>query len=355
MLCARTPRSLPVALTWDEAHTPLAGLRGARWLMVRLVHGAGLGLSECRGSCVRHMGFEAAPIMARDGAWWVGWGTLLIETVAGVLHAQVGAHPHKGELMAGFGNASPPVLLEARPGNGELEVGWQRLGRCKRVSRFISAQGMRDPAALAPNEQSVTHIMTTRVLVVSPQSHALAANHDLQGDPHGVGLGRVAEALGVAKSLSCMGGAPQVSSYSKGRLRGASTANRPRRRSRGNMTRGMMKVSFRQAVGSFRHMGGWSPPAGRSYSSRPSRCLPPTDRRGHGILHRHDAEEGSAAESLLANLKRYEQGNLLKEVLEAIAREGRAEEAADRDLWAQVTADTLGVSVRVRRTSGSQR
>ncbi|GMV38715.1 MAG: hypothetical protein AMXMBFR64_04310 [Myxococcales bacterium] len=103
---------------------------------------------------------------------------------------------------------------------------------------------------------SVAHVTMPRVLAVPAQEQALPASLYVHRDTQGMGDSMSADALGVARSLPCMVRAPRESVYSRGRLRGTSTADGLARRSMGRLSRGVEMSWSRQDGGGFLNTGG---------------------------------------------------------------------------------------------------
>lgn len=64
---AKRPARVPGVLTADEVRALLAHMRGSKWLMASLLHGAGLRLRECLKLRVKDVDFGYRQIVVRDG------------------------------------------------------------------------------------------------------------------------------------------------------------------------------------------------------------------------------------------------------------------------------------------------
>jgi integron integrase len=86
---ARRPKRLPVVLTQDEVGRLLSQLEGTFQLMGQLLYGSGLRLVECCQLRVKDIDFGRRMLTIRDGKGRTDRVTVLPETLAGPLSAQV--------------------------------------------------------------------------------------------------------------------------------------------------------------------------------------------------------------------------------------------------------------------------
>ena len=64
---ARTPERLPVVLSRDEVSVVLGQLGGVMWIIVALLYGSGLRLSECLDLRVKDVDFDRNQLVVRRG------------------------------------------------------------------------------------------------------------------------------------------------------------------------------------------------------------------------------------------------------------------------------------------------
>jgi integrase len=64
---ARTPERLPVVLSRDEVAVVLGQLGGTMWIIVALLYGSGLRLSECLALRVKDLDFDRRQLVIRQG------------------------------------------------------------------------------------------------------------------------------------------------------------------------------------------------------------------------------------------------------------------------------------------------
>ena len=124
---AKRGRKLPVVLTLDEVRVVLAQLRGKLCLMLELIYGAGLRLSELVRLRVKDIDFEAASVTVRCGKGDKDRTTLLPASLRDPLrkHLQQVKVLHEKDLAAGAGEAPLPNALKRKYPNAGREWAWQ--------------------------------------------------------------------------------------------------------------------------------------------------------------------------------------------------------------------------------------
>jgi integron integrase len=135
----RPPR-VPVVLTRDETQRILAALKpGTGSLMVRLLYGTGLRLSECLRIRVKDLDLERNQILVRDGKGFKDRVTLLPERLKSELGHQLERVRllHQQDVGDGFGRVHLPYALARKYPNADREWIWQYV--------FPSARRSRDP------------------------------------------------------------------------------------------------------------------------------------------------------------------------------------------------------------------
>lgn len=126
---ARQRRRLPVVLTHAEVKRILEHLQGKHRLMVELLYGCGLRLSELLSLRVKDLDFELSTITVRSGKGDKDRVTLLPESLKERLRAQVEstARLHQQDLLDGYGEVYMPHALARKYPSAARELGWQFL------------------------------------------------------------------------------------------------------------------------------------------------------------------------------------------------------------------------------------
>jgi len=114
-------------LNRDEVRELLARLQGEVWLVASLLYGAGLRLLECLTLRVKDVDFAAREIRIRRAKGQKDRVTLLPDTCAAPLRAQLERAKtiHEQDLRAGFGAVALPDALARKYPSASREWGWQ--------------------------------------------------------------------------------------------------------------------------------------------------------------------------------------------------------------------------------------
>jgi integron integrase len=136
---AKRPQRLPVVLTRHEAQQVIARLSGASWLIVSLLYGAGLRVSEALRLRVKDVDFEYRQIIVRDGKGQKDRVSVLPDALHSQLRAQLAklqqwldAQPASARVPA-----SMPHAIKRKYPRAALSWQWQYI--------FPSASTCRDP------------------------------------------------------------------------------------------------------------------------------------------------------------------------------------------------------------------
>jgi integron integrase len=124
---AKRPQRLPTVLTQQEVRILLSAVHGVSWLIVNLLYGAGLRLTEGLRLRVKDIDFTANHIVVREGKGDKDRITMLPAVVKEPLTAhllQVRA-VHQQDLTRGFGRVALPDALDRKYRNAASEWGWQ--------------------------------------------------------------------------------------------------------------------------------------------------------------------------------------------------------------------------------------
>jgi integron integrase len=124
---ARRGRKLPIVLSIEEVRAVLAQLCGTRRLMLELIYGGGLRLSELIMLRVKDLDFDAGTITVRSGKGDKDRVTLLPRSLHPALHEHLRRVKalHQRDLAAGAGDALLPGALRRKYPNAGREWGWQ--------------------------------------------------------------------------------------------------------------------------------------------------------------------------------------------------------------------------------------
>lgn len=125
---AHTGKRLPVVLSRDEVQCLLSNLRGEFHLMVSLLYGSGLRLSECLNLRIKDLDFALNEIIVRGGKGNNDRRTILPGSVKPNLKLQIEKariRLDENLLVEGFMGASLPEGLARKYPGAPMEVGWQ--------------------------------------------------------------------------------------------------------------------------------------------------------------------------------------------------------------------------------------
>ncbi len=126
-LRARRGRKLPVVLSVDETRAVLGELGGTRRLMLELLYGGGLRLSELVQLRVKDLDLDGGSITVREGKGNNDRLTLLAKRLVPDIREQIEElrSVHEADLLAGAGEAPLPHALDLKYPNAGREFGWQ--------------------------------------------------------------------------------------------------------------------------------------------------------------------------------------------------------------------------------------
>jgi integron integrase len=124
---ARKSRYLPTVLTQNEIRTVLAHLKDRYWLIVSILYGGGLRISEALRLRVKDLQFDYRQIVVREGKGGKDRVTIMPDRLVDPLqrhldHVRV---LHELAVKKGYGGVELPAALERKYPNAQLEWGWQ--------------------------------------------------------------------------------------------------------------------------------------------------------------------------------------------------------------------------------------
>jgi len=124
---ARRGQRLPTVLSEAETARLLAMVDGTVGLMLKLIYGGGLRVSECTRLRVKDLDFDQGLIIVREGKGNKDRTTLLPKIVVPPLqsHLRRVKELHDRELAAGHGDVELPDALEIKYPKAPFEWGWQ--------------------------------------------------------------------------------------------------------------------------------------------------------------------------------------------------------------------------------------
>jgi integron integrase len=124
---AKTRNRVPVVFTKEEAKKIISQLEGTKWIMVSLLYGAGLRISECLRLRVKDIDFSCNQITLRDTKGDTDRVTMLPASLKEPLkmHLCRVKELHEQDLKEGFGRVYLPFALSRKYPNADREWGWQ--------------------------------------------------------------------------------------------------------------------------------------------------------------------------------------------------------------------------------------
>ncbi len=127
VLRAKKPERLPVFFSPDEARKIIAELKGTTRLMVAMLYGSGMRLTEVLRLRVKDIDFESGQIIVRDGKGEKDRATVLPVSLVEELktHLKRVKLIHEEDLSKGYGAVWLPYALERKYKNADKNFGWQ--------------------------------------------------------------------------------------------------------------------------------------------------------------------------------------------------------------------------------------
>jgi len=169
---AKRSRYLPTVLTPEEVHQVLQQLHGIHKLVIQLLYGSGLRLSEGLQLRVKDVDFAQCQLVVRDTKGNESRVTMLPTCLVALLqeHIQTVRHLHHQDLDKGYGSVYLPFALERKYPQSNRQWIWQYVFPADRFSQdprsgvthrhHLHATGMqravRDAVQVAGVEKRVT-------------------------------------------------------------------------------------------------------------------------------------------------------------------------------------------------------
>lgn len=173
---AKKPVRLPVVLTKEEVSAVMRHLSGVALLIVQLLYGSGLRLTECLRLRVQDVDFGQKQLLVRDGKGQKDRTTTLPEFAIAPLQAHLLTvkQLHHQDLQQGLGYAPLPTALARKYPNAETDWLWQFV--------FPSANLSKNPRSA--NEQLYRYHLHESTVQRAVRQAAKSAKIDKRVSPH---------------------------------------------------------------------------------------------------------------------------------------------------------------------------
>lgn len=134
---ATKKQNLPVVLSEAEVHSILNELSGVKKLIVSILYGSGLRISECLRLRVQDIDFDFHQIEVRNSKGNKDRITILPDTIVPHLKLQIKkvAVLHKKSILKGLGQVLLPNALSVKYPNASSELKWQYLFPSRKISK----------------------------------------------------------------------------------------------------------------------------------------------------------------------------------------------------------------------------
>ena len=129
--------NLPVVLSEKQAQDILNHLDGVKKLIVSLLYGSGLRISECLRLRILDLDFDYHQIEIRNSKGNKDRVSILPESIVGELKNQINrvAVLHHKDISRGFGNVLLPNALDVKYPNASSELKWQYLFPSRKIGK----------------------------------------------------------------------------------------------------------------------------------------------------------------------------------------------------------------------------
>jgi integron integrase len=133
----KRPKRLPTVLSPSEVDSVFAFLRGMNGLMIRLMYGTGMQVTECVRLRVLDLDFDYRHILVRAGKGKKDRAVPMPERLIDELRRQIdwARHLHDQDLQAGLGSVFMPAALARKYPNAAKEFRWQFLFPASRIAQ----------------------------------------------------------------------------------------------------------------------------------------------------------------------------------------------------------------------------
>ncbi|WP_205623718.1 integron integrase [Desulfogranum japonicum] len=204
---AKTGKRLPVVFSIEEVQRIFAKTRGTSGLMIKMIYGGGMRLTECLRLRVQDIDFDQSLIFIRAGKGDKDRTTILPESIQGMLkeHLVRVRELHKMDLEKGYGQVYLPDALARKYPGAASQWGWQYVfpsmvlstdPRTNVVRRHhVSARAVQRALKQAMNDADISKHASVHTLRHSFATHLLL---------NGVDLRQIQEYLGHARVETTM-------------------------------------------------------------------------------------------------------------------------------------------------------
>jgi len=133
---ARTSRNLPTVLSPMEAKSIIENLSNTQALVVKLLYGTGMRISECLRMRVQDLDFEFQQIIVRNGKGNKDRVTMIPQSLVYTLktHLSKVEFLHKLDINKGYGEAALPNRLDKKYPNASKQLRWQYVFPSTKIS-----------------------------------------------------------------------------------------------------------------------------------------------------------------------------------------------------------------------------
>lgn len=121
------PERLPTVPSHPEAMSLIGKMKGTPKLIVQLLYGSGLRITECLRLRIKDLDFANHQVIVRDGKGENDRATVLPDSLVSRLKSQIEIARliHQKDLKEGFGEVSLPYALAQKYPNASREFSWQ--------------------------------------------------------------------------------------------------------------------------------------------------------------------------------------------------------------------------------------
>ena len=189
---AKKPQKLPVVLTEDEARAVLKEMKGIQRLILSLLYGSGLRVSEALRLRVLDLDFNYKQLTVRSGKGLKDRVTMLPESVIPALKEQVRKVKllHETDQKKGYGQTILPKALSVKYPGAKMLFRWQYLFPSKyrridprsgiRHRYHISASELREQVKQIVHQLGIQKHVTPHTFRHSFATHLLQNGYDIR-------------------------------------------------------------------------------------------------------------------------------------------------------------------------------
>ena len=220
-LRAKERKHIPVVLTKDEVNRVIENLTGIYQLIVSLMYGCGLRMSEALNIRVKDIDFGFDKVYIWDSKSLKDRTVPLPQKIKERLKVQVGVveELHKKDVADGYGSVYMPYALERKYPNAKFETKWQFLFPMRNVSKDPRSEVIRrhhiHEKTLSRNIKQASQKAGIHKRVTSHIFRHSYATHLLQ---NGIDLRSIQELLGHKSVETTMIYTHVVAEMNKGRV-----------------------------------------------------------------------------------------------------------------------------------------